>query len=344
MESWVRDVGGIHRTGDGDQAPHAADDEGDWVAEWKWAIDEQRVLLGDEPRASDGEEPAVPGPDRVDAEPPGQPDWARALQLLDQQGLCQASALDYNGGGLVVEFGELQGFVPLSHLLGLPRRISPAERERFLQSRVGETLTLTVIEAEPDHDRLVFSEKEGVRRQREQCRSRLLRELRTGQICRGTVTRLCDFGAFVDLGGADGLLHVSEIAWRRVPHPRDSLQVGQELEVQVLRLDPARRHIGLTIKRMQPNPWDTVAERFQVGQVIRGTITRVMDYGAFALVDGGVEGLIHLSELAEGNFMHPRNVVTEGDEVDLMVIRVEPSHQRLGLSLKRVPNSYGETR
>lgn len=166
-------------------------------------------------------------------------------------------------------------------------------------------------------------------------RDRLLRELRAGQVCRGTVTKLCDFGAFVDLGGIEGLVHISEIAWHRVPHPRDVLEVGQEIAVQVLRLDPVRQHVALSIKRTQPNPWASVAERFQVGQLVRGTITHVVDYGAFARVDGGIEGLIHLSELAEGDFRHPRDVVAEGDEVNLVVIRVEPTRRRLGLSLKR---------
>ncbi len=166
-------------------------------------------------------------------------------------------------------------------------------------------------------------------------RDQLWRELRAGQVCRGTVTRLCDFGAFVDLGGIEGLVHVSEIAWHRVPHPQDVLKVGQEIAVQVLRLDPVRQHVSLSIKRTQPNPWNSVAERFQVGQWVRGTITQVVDYGAFARVDGGIEGLIHLSELAEGDLTHPRDVVAEGDEVNLVVIRVEPTRRRLGLSLKR---------
>lgn len=339
MDGWVwpawdsddEDEGGYTAAVTGDGAD-------DLVAEWKWAIDEQRALLGDRPPGSQGEADA-PEEEQADVERPDQADWARAQRLLDQEKLCEARVLGHNSGGLVVEFGGLQGFVPASHLVGFPRRASPAERERFLESRLGAILALSVIEVDPAQDRLVLSESEGVRRQREQHRDRLLRELRTGQICRGTVTQLCDFGAFVDLGGADGLVHVSEIAWRRVPHPRDVLRVGQEVEVRVLQLDPARRHIGLSIKRTQPNPWHTLAERFQVGQVVRGTITRIVDYGAFAQVDSSIEGLIHLSELAEGDFKHPRNVVTEGDEMDLMVIRVEPSRRRLGLSLKRVPQT-----
>jgi small subunit ribosomal protein S1 len=358
MDGWVRSVSDgeeedthtaetIGDVADDDSAVRPSSTEAlaeDLVAEWKWAIDERRALLEDRPSLSSQSRIAAPEGYQANAEPPDQVDWVRARRLLDQQGLCEAAVLSHNSGGLVVEFGELQGFVPVSHLVGFPQRASPAERERFLESHVGETLALSVIEVDHTYGRLVLSESEGVRRQREHHRDRLLRELRVGQICRGTVTRLCDFGAFVDLGGADGLVHVSEIAWRRVPHPRDVLQVGQEVEVQVLRLDPARRRIGLSIKQTQPNPWHGIAERFQVGQVVRGTITRVMDFGAFAQVDGGIEGLIHLSELAEGNFMHPRNVVTEGDEVDVMVIRIEPSRHRLGLSLKRVPNSHREAR
>jgi len=194
-----------------------------------------------------------------------------------------------------------------------------------------------------DEQRAVFGQTGGERpatsQPREQDGASLLRSLQVGQVRRGTVTRLCDFGAFVDLGGIEGLVHVSEIAWYHVPHPQQVLTVGQEVEVKVLNVDQVRQHVGLSIKQTRPNPWDSVAQRFQVGQLVRGTITHVVDYGAFVRLDGGLEGLIHVSELAEGDFMHPRNVVAEGETVDVVIIRVEPVRRRLGLSLKRVPRS-----
>jgi small subunit ribosomal protein S1 len=162
-----------------------------------------------------------------------------------------------------------------------------------------------------------------------------LEALEPGQVVRGEVRSLCEFGAFIDLGGIDGLIHISELSWERVGHPRDLLSVGQNIEVYVLNVDPAQRRIGLSLKKLQPDPWMVVAENYQVGDLVEVEITNVVDFGAFARVPEGIEGLIHISELAEGHFLHTRNVVQEGDCVSARVINIDATSHRLGLSLRQ---------
>ena len=161
-------------------------------------------------------------------------------------------------------------------------------------------------------------------------------ELKEGDVRRGVVSSLCDFGAFVDLGGADGLVHLSELSWRRVGHPKEVLEIGQELDVYVLSVDRERRRIALSIKRLHKEPWSTVEERFQVGQVVTGTVTKLTNFGAFARSDDDIEGLVHISELSDERIAHPRDVLEEGQEVALRVIRIDAERQRMGLSLRRV--------
>jgi small subunit ribosomal protein S1 len=170
----------------------------------------------------------------------------------------------------------------------------------------------------------------------EEQEARLLAELCEGDIKRGRVTNLCSFGAFVDLGGIEGLIHVSEMSWGRVGHPSDVLRIGDEVEVYVINVNREEKKIGLSLKRLQPDPWATVEERYQVGQLVQGTITNVVSFGAFARIEEGVEGLIHISELAEGNFLHPRNVVKEGDVVTARILNIDSANHRLGLSLRRI--------
>ena len=175
-----------------------------------------------------------------------------------------------------------------------------------------------------------------MREWRQDRKERLLEELQEGEVRQGVVSSLCDFGAFVDLGGADGLVHLSELSWRRIRHPRQILEVGEKVDVYVLGVDRERRRIALSIKRLQADPWSAVEERFRVGQLVTGTITKIADFGAFARLDADIEGLIHISELSDERIEHPSEVVEEEQELTLRVIRVEPARQRLGLSLRRV--------
>jgi len=260
--------------------------------------------------------------------------WETAIQVMKEGRVLDLLVVGYNRGGLLVEWNGRQGFVPVSHLAELSHYLDEQQRKRELQSRVGRVLNLRVIEVDPDRSRLVLSEK--ATHSDEQRRRELLESLQPGDVCQGQVTNLCSFGAFVDLGGLEGLVHISEISWGRVDCPAEVLEPGQEVEACVLNVDRDRGRVGLSIKRVQPDPWQTVEERYKVGEIVEGKITNVVDFGAFAQVEDGLEGLIHISELAEGNFLHPRNVVKEGQVLELRIISVDGARRRLGLSLRQV--------
>ena len=264
-------------------------------------------------------------------------DWLRAEEFFTSGEIYEGKVSNCNKGGLVVPFGRISGFIPASQLVNMSRRLSHEQKMARLSEFVGKTLPLKIIEVQRRRRRLIFSERMAQRQWREQQKQRLMNELYEGEIRRGTVSSLCNFGAFVDLGGADGLVHISELAWYRVKHPREVLSVGDEVDVYVLRLDYNRRRIGLSIKRLQPDPWTLVDDKYRVGQVVQGKITNVVDFGAFARLEPGVEGLIHISQLAEGNVGHPSNVVKIGDELTLRVISVSARRRRIGLSLRQVP-------
>ena len=203
---------------------------------------------------------------------------------------------------------------------------------------VGARLRLKIIELDPDQNRFVLSERATSRD--EDLRQTFLDRLSPGDICRGVVTNLCSFGAFVDLGGLEGLIHVSELSWGRVEHPKDVLETGQPVEVYVINVDRNRGRVGLSLKRLQPDPWLFVEERYQVGQVVEGVITHVVDFGAFARVEDGLEGLIHVSELADRDILNPRSVVNVGDTVKALVINVDSERRRMGLSLRQIDEPY----
>lgn len=259
--------------------------------------------------------------------------WASDVQHRDET--VEGVVTGFNRGGLLVKVQELAGFVPASHMIGLTRWGSDEDRTHQLGGRIGETLRLKVIELNRAQNRFILSERLALGRQKDG--DALLQLLKVGAICSGKVNHITDFGAFVDLGGIDGLIHVSEIAWERVGHPKDAVHLGQEVQVCVISIEPAKRRIQLSLKRMCPDPWTTSAQKYQVGQIIEGVITNVTDFGAFAKVDEGLEGLIHASELAEGNFLHPRAVVREGDRVQARILSVDGARRRLALSLRINP-------
>ncbi|MFQ5610969.1 MAG: 30S ribosomal protein S1 [Anaerolineae bacterium] len=266
-------------------------------------------------------------------------DWTKAQAMLESGEICHQEVIGYNKGGLLVRFGQLRGFVPASHLLtseGRQLSFAPRQRQAVLNKYVGQTLPFKVIEVNRDRHRLILSERLAREQMREETMERLLNELVEGQVCWGVVRRLCVFGAFVDLGGADGLIHISELSWRRVRHPREVLQEGDEIEVYILRLDHKRRRISLSLKRLQPSPWQLVDATYTVDQLVAGTVTNVVDFGAFVALDLGVEGLVHVSELADPPPTQPSEVVQRGDGLVLRILRIDSLSRRLGLSLKRV--------
>jgi small subunit ribosomal protein S1 len=200
----------------------------------------------------------------------------------------------------------------------------------------GRNLLLKVIEMNRRRNRLILSERAALQERRAREKDRLLSELQPGDTRGGTVSSICDFGAFVDLGGADGLVHLSELSWGQVSHPSQVVKVGDRVEVYVVGVDRDNKKIALSLKRLQGEPWSRVNDKYQVGQVVNGKITKLAAFGAFAEIEPGIEGLIHISELSEDRITHPKQVVREGDELPLKIIRIEPARHRLGLSLRQV--------
>jgi small subunit ribosomal protein S1 len=260
-------------------------------------------------------------------------DWQWIQESLTNGEVIDGKVAGCNRGGLLVELNNLQGFVPISHLADFPRVMDAEERRAQLASRIGEKLSLRVIEVDREKGRLVLSERLSAPKGRSA--DDVWDRICEGDVCRGQVTNLCSFGAFVDLGGVEGLIHISEMSWGRVAHPRDVLRGGDGVEVYVIGVDRERQRIALSLKRLQPDPWSLVEERYRVGQLIEGIITNVVSFGAFARIEEGLEGLIHISELAEGDFLHPRNVVKEGDRVTVRILDIDSARHRLRLSLRQ---------
>lgn len=263
-------------------------------------------------------------------------DWKLAKELADSGEAWEGQVIGYNKGGLVVPLGGIRGFLPASQLAEFRPNMTQEERLTRLSEMVGTTLLVKVIEFNRRKHRLILSATVAQREWRQRQRERLLDELREGMTKSGVVSSLCPFGAFVDLGGADGLIHLSELSWRRVRHPKEVLHVGDEVEVLVLKLDRENNRIGLSLKRLQPEPWAVIEDNYELGQLVEGTVTNVVDFGAFAEIESGVEGLVHISELTDKTVTHPREVVRKGDRMLLRIIRIDARRKRLGLSLKRV--------
>ncbi len=262
-----------------------------------------------------------------------------AQDLLDNGETTSHKVVGYNKGGLTVEFHRLRGFVPASHILDMPRNIPEEQRQSEFEKRIGEEMRLKVIEVDKKRRRLVMSQMLAEREFRAGRKEELFRTLHVGDVITGEVRSLRPFGAFVDLGGADGLLHVSEIGWTPISHPREALDVGQMVEVQVIRLDPENQRIGLSRKRVMANPWETVEARYQVGDIVDVTITRLVEFGAFAQIEPGIEGLIHISELADITVAEPLKAVRSGDVVQAKILRIDAKRQRIGLSRRQTEQS-----
>jgi small subunit ribosomal protein S1 len=260
--------------------------------------------------------------------------WDAVQQVYEADQTIELPVVGYNRGGLLIEWGSLRGFVPASQLVDFPAVAEVQARRAELAARIGQRLTLRVIELDRVQNRLILSERAA--QVRPGTRANVLDNLRKGDICEGRVTNLCDFGAFVDLGGLEGLIHISELSWGRVGHPRDILTRGDTIKVYVMEVNRDRGRVALSVKRLQPDPWQTVEQRYRIGQMVEGVITNVVDFGAFACVEEGLEGLIHVSELAEGHFLHPRNVVQEGERVRARILNIDGQARRLGLSLRQL--------
>lgn len=256
-------------------------------------------------------------------------DWDEARRLLGTDEVVEVSVAGYNRGGVLVRWKRLEGFIPTSHLISVG--VGGADRRESLAG-VSRPLGVKVIEVDQSRRRLIFSEREAQKEWRQQQKARLLSELMEGDVVKGTVTGLRDFGAFVNLGGADGLIHVSELAWHRVDHPRDVLKIGDEIEVYVLSLDRGTNRIALSRKRLLPDPWSDAMNRYHEGQQVEGIVTNVVDFGAFIALDDGLEGLLHLTEMGNGTLKEPHSYIKKGDRLQLRISRLEPDKRRVGFT------------
>lgn len=260
--------------------------------------------------------------------------WRRLQEIHEANDVIEAEVTNYNKGGLLVNLDGVRGFVPASQVSEI-RGGDESSKQADMARLIGTSLPLKVIEINRHRNRLILSERQAVQERRDAMKEQLIKELKEGEIRTGRVSSICDFGAFVDIGGADGLVHLSELSWSRVRHPSELLKVGQEVDVYVLGINANERKIALSIKRTQPEPWSRVASSYEVGQLVKGTVTQLANFGAFARIEDGIEGLIHVSELADERIQHPKQVVSEGQELILRIIRIDPQRRRMGLSLRR---------
>jgi small subunit ribosomal protein S1 len=263
-------------------------------------------------------------------------DWIDAQRLHDTAEVWEGRVKGYNRGGLIVPYGKIRGFVPASQITGVSRRLDSASLQARLAEMVGQDLPLKVIEVDRENRRLILSERTARREWRAKQREKLLNELQEGDIVPGVVRNICDFGIFVDLGGTDGLVHVSELSWRRTNHPSEVVQVGDKVQAYVLRVDRENRRIGLSLRLASPDPWSTVEEKYHVGEVVTGTITKLIAFGAFAALDDGIEGLIHISELSDIPPRHPSEIVSQDEVLPLCIVKIDAQRRRMGLSVRRI--------
>ena len=265
-------------------------------------------------------------------------DWKHAEYLLESQDMFSGCVSGYNRGGVIVKIGQVRGFVPASQLSSESQalQITEGDPDNRWVKLMDSDLRLKVIDLDRRRNRLILSERVAMREWRREQKEKLLESLEEKSVCEGTVSSLAEFGAFVNLGGADGLIHLSELSWGRVNHPSEVVSIGQKIDVMVLSVDRKRKRIGLSLRRLLPEPWDTVPDKYEVGQLVRGTVTKLVHFGVFArLENDAIEGLVHISELADKRINHPSEVVSEGLELELRIIRIDTDKRRMGLSLKQ---------
>lgn len=263
-----------------------------------------------------------------------QQDWLTAKKLKESQDAIEVKIVGRNKGGVLANLGLLRGFIPRSQLT----RETAATLERTPDKLTNQVLKTKVLEVDPVQSRLILSEKAASKEIRAARKDALLNSLAEGDVCNGRVVSLTDFGAFIDIGGLQGLVHLSEMSWKRINSAADLLKVGDEVEVAVLTIDQERGRLALSLKRLEPDPWDNIETLYQEGQLLEAKITKVVKFGAFARLQDeyGLEGLIHISELSEEHVEHPSQIVKPDQEVMVRIIRINRDQRQLGLSIKQV--------
>jgi len=290
-----------NEVGEREEAPVL--DESWWAAVME---EEEHQVVDPEPEAEDSQDKRIIN--QGDPE-----DWIWARELYQEDEVVELPIVGFNRGGLLVE----------------------ARRLKMLEDQVGQQMGLKVIEFDPERGRLVLSQRAALAGPGR--RVEILTSLNPGDRVQGEVTNITRFGVFVDLGGVEGLIHVSELSWGRVGHPSDVVECGQEIEVQIISVDREQDRVALSLKELLPDPWEKVDENYSIEQIVEGVVTNVVKFGAFIGIEEGLEGLIHVSELGDGSFLHPRNVLHEGEQVRVRIIHIDASDRRLGLSLRGVP-------
>ena len=267
--------------------------------------------------------------------------WRAMQERFDAGEIVEARVIDHNKGGLIVDLG-VRGFVPISQIVDFPRRPrdeqprdAAQEIAEKLQPFVGRTLRLKILEVNRKANRLILSEKVALYEERREKRDELFSSLQVGQRVTGVVRSIAPFGVFIDLGGIDGLVHKSELSWNKVNNPETAYAIGEEVEAEVIDINHERGRISLSIRRLQPDPWQESVAKYQIGDLIEGTVTKLVNFGAFVRVEEGLEGLIHISELSNQRVAHPGDVVKEGEVLKLKIISLDSERHRLGLSLKQ---------
>jgi len=266
--------------------------------------------------------------------------WTSVEEQMEDDSIIESKIIGYNKGGLIVGVHGLRGFVPASQISALRRSQAVGDTpEQRWAKMIGGPISVRIIEVDKSRRRLICSERAAGSESRQSIKERVIEELEEGKVYNGRVTSLADFGAFVNINGADGLVHLSELSWDRVQHPSEVLEVGQEVKVKVINIDREKKRIGLSLRALSDDPWRSRIEKFSVGQLVEGVITRLTKFGAFARLEGDIEGLIHISEISETRIEHPKEVLREGEVVALRIIRIDPEQHRIGLSLRKVDSA-----
>lgn len=266
--------------------------------------------------------------------------WDDVEKLITDAVVIETKIIGFNKGGLIAAVEGLRGFLPSSQIGALRRsQIAGETPEQKYQKMVGQPISIRVIEVDRERRRLIVSERAASAESRQSLKERVIDELQEGQVYTGRVTSLANFGAFINVNGADGLVHLSELSWDHIDHPREVLEVGQEVKVKVINVDREKKRIGLSVRALQDDPWHARIEKYSVGQLVEGKITRLTKFGAFARLDEDVEGLIHISEISEQRIEHPKEALHEGDVKTLRVIRIDADQHRIGLSLRKVDSA-----
>jgi small subunit ribosomal protein S1 len=293
-------------------------DEGWWAA----VMADEHIFV---PTESEEDEKSIESESQIKI------NWQYADQVQKNDEVVELKVQGYNRGGLLVQGEKLQGFVPLSHLVNLPPGISEEERHNILSGYVGATISLKIIECEPTAERIVFSERAAIAGKGR--RKEIFDSLAPNRVVEGYITNVTAFGVFVDLGGVEGLIHVSELSWGRVNHPEDCVRIGDQVKVLVMSVDELNNRIALSLKRLAPNPWELLAERYQPGDVVTATVTSITKFGIFAKLPEGIEGLIHISSIKFPEDQILSDQFSDGQSIHVQILHLDVERRRLGLGL-----------